>query len=235
MRIAILMTNTDESEFAEQHQKDGEKFTALLQLARPDWRTQVFAVKDGIFPESLEGFDGVLITGSPASVHDCDPWVGRLLDLIREIVAKGLPLFGACFGHQAIALALGGKVERNPGGWVFGRTETEVTDRAAWMQGLPDRIGLYAAHVEQVTKLPDGARILSANAECAAGAFAIGDRVYTTQYHPEMTPNFIAALTEEMQGKLPGDVLAKARASLSARADTEAFAESLALFFEQAQ
>ncbi len=235
MRIAILMTNTDESEFSRQHPKDGEKFTALLHLVRPDWQTQVFAVKDGVFPESLDRFDGVMITGSPASVHDTDPWVGRLLDLIRDIVAKGIPLFGACFGHQAIALALGGKVEKNPGGWVFGRTETELTDPAPWMQDLPGKTGLYAAHVEQVTELPEGARILSGNSDCAAGAFAIGNQVYTTQYHPEMTPGFIAALTEDMQGKLPEDVLDKARASLSAPADTKAFAESLARFFEQAR
>lgn len=233
MRIAILMTNTDESPFARQHPKDGDKFTALLHLVRPDWETQVFSVKDGDFPEYPALFDGVMITGSPASVHDPEPWVGRLMALIRDIVARGIPLFGACFGHQAIALALGGQVGTNPGGWVFGRTETTLTHRKPWMQALPDTLSLYAAHVEQVTRLPDGAQPLSTNPACQSGAFAIGNRVYTTQYHPEMSADFIAALTEEMTEKLPQDVLNTARASLNAPADTDAFAESLARFFEQ--
>ncbi|SEQ14086.1 type 1 glutamine amidotransferase [Thalassovita taeanensis] len=234
MRIAILMTNTDDSPFSDQHPKDGEKFTALLHLARPDWKTQVFSVKDGIFPDDLNGFDGAIITGSPASVHDSDPWVAQLMDLIRQMVADGLPLFGACFGHQAIALALGGKVEQNPGGWVFGRTESQIAARADWMAGLPATLGLYAAHVEQVTQLPKGARILTTCAACPVGGFAIGHAVYTTQYHPEMTPDFIAALTDELADKLPPAVLTQARASLTAPADTVAFAESIARFFEQA-
>jgi GMP synthase-like glutamine amidotransferase len=233
MRIAILVTNTDESPFAQQHPKDGDKFTALLHLVRPDWETQVFSVKDGDFPDDPALFDGVMITGSPASVHDPEPWVARLMAMIRDVVARGIPLFGACFGHQAIALALGGQVGTNPGGWVFGRTETTLTHRKPWMQALPDTLSLYAAHVEQVTRLPDGAQPLSANPACQSGAFAIGNHVYTTQYHPEMSADFIAALTEEMTEKLPQDVLNTARASLNAPADTEAFAESLARFFEQ--
>ena len=49
MKIAILMTNTDESDFAQRHPKDGEKFTDFIQLVRPKWETVVFSVKDGNF------------------------------------------------------------------------------------------------------------------------------------------------------------------------------------------
>lgn len=235
MHLAILMANTDESDFAAAHPRDGAKFTALIHSVRPDWTTRVFSVKDGQFPADLSGFDGAMITGSPASVHDSDPWVADLLALIRRMVAARLPLFGACFGHQAIALALGGQVGPNPGGWVFGRTETRLTDPAPWMSPLPPQAGLYAAHVEQVTALPAGARILTASPECPIGGFALGDHVYTTQYHPEMTPGFIAALIEHLKDDKPAGVIARARASLAEPADTQPFAESIARFFEQAQ
>ncbi|MAS06515.1 MAG: glutamine amidotransferase [Ahrensia sp.] len=234
MHLAILMTNTDESTFAQAHPKDGEKFTALIHAARPDWSCEVFAVKDGVFPEDLSSFDGVMITGSPASVHDGEPWIDRLLELIREIVAAGTPLFGACFGHQAIALALGGKVETNPDGWVFGLTKSDIVDPAPWMAPLGPDLAQYGAHIEQVTEVPANARVLIGSAACPVGGFAIGDRVYTTQNHPEMSSDFVAALIEEYAGKLPEDVVAQARASLSDPADYENFAETIARFFEQA-
>ncbi|MDZ4097005.1 MAG: type 1 glutamine amidotransferase, partial [Paracoccaceae bacterium] len=93
MHIAILMANTDESTFAANHPKDGEKFAALLAPHRPDWRFSVFPVKDGVFPPDPALFDGFIITGSPASVHDPAPWVEKLFVLIRSIVAQGAPLF----------------------------------------------------------------------------------------------------------------------------------------------
>jgi GMP synthase-like glutamine amidotransferase len=235
MHLAILMANTDESDFADCHPRDGAKFTTLIQSVRPDWTTQVFAVKDGEFPADLTVFDGAMITGSPASVHDPDPWIADLLTLIREMNAAHLPLFGACFGHQAIALALGGQVGPNPGGWVFGRTETRITTPAPWMRILPATTALFAAHCEQVTAMPAQARALTTSPECPVGGFAIGTHVYTTQYHPEMSPGFIAALIEHLKDDKPAEVIARARASLAKPADSEPFADSIARFFEQAK
>ena len=234
MHLAILMANTDTSVFADAHPKDGAKFTALIHAVRPDWTTQVFTIKDGECPTDLSTFDGVMITGSPASVHDPDPWIAELLALIRLITAARLPLFGACFGHQAIALALGGQVGPNPGGWVLGRTQTHITTPAPWMTTLPATTALYAAHVEQVTAMPPQARTLTTSPECPVGSFAIGSHVYTTQYHPEMTPPFIAALIEHLAHDKPAEVITRARASLAKPADTRPFAESIARFFEQA-
>lgn len=235
MHLAILMANTDTSAFADAHPKDGAKFTALIHSVRPDWTTQVFAFKDGECPTDLTAFDGAMITGSPASVHDPDPWIADLLTLIRQMTAMQIPLFGACFGHQAIALALGGQVGPNPGGWVFGRTETHLTTPAAWMTPLPATTSLYAAHVEQVTAMPEQARTLTTSPECPIGGFAIGNHIYTTQYHPEMSPGFIAALIDHLAADKPAEVITRARASLARPADTRPFAESIARFFEQAK
>lgn len=227
MHIAVLMTNTDESEFAQGHPKDGAKFTAMIHAVRPDWKVSVFSVKDGEFPADDSRFDGWLITGSPASVHDDEPWIGDLKGLIRKLDADRAPLFGACFGHQAIAEALGGTVGKNPGGWVFGLTETE-------MEGKPIR--LYSSHVQQVLAAPPAARVTGGNTECPIGSFAVGDHILTTQYHPEMSHDFIAALVEEYADDLPASVVAEARRSLGAgKADSREIAERIARFFEDAQ
>lgn len=231
MRIAILMSNTDESTFADAHPKDGDKWQALLAPLCPECSFSVYSVKDAAFPVELCAYDGLIITGSPASVHDLDPWLEQLFQLIRTAVAQKTPLFGACFGHQAIALALGGKVANNAGGWVFGSTETIVTMPAPWMQ--PGPVQQYAAHIEQVTEAPKGAVINMANADCPIGGFNIGTHVFTTQYHPEMTQDFIAALIEELACDKPAEVISRARASLSSAANNNRVAGWIMSFLRQ--
>ena len=234
MQIAVLVTNTDRSDFAALHPRDGEKFRALLQGVRPGWQVTGFDLTLGEFPVTLAGFDGVVIGGSPASVHDQEPWIDRLDRLIRQIVAAGTPLFGACFGHQAIALALGGTVAENPGGWVLGVTTTRITARAPWMTGVATTLRMNAAHSEQVTHLPPGAEVLSGNDDCPHGIYRIGTTVFATQYHPEMTDGFMAALVEEFGPDLPPEIHAKASTSLAPAADTALFAAWIARFFDGA-
>lgn len=229
MHLAILMANTDDSDFAHAHPGDGEKWRRLIARVRPDWQLTTVPVKDGVFPDDPSAFDGFIVTGSPASVNDPDPWVGRLLALIRDLAAARRPVYGACFGHQAIALALGGRVGDNPDGWVFGRVDS--TAALPW-QDTPRALSLYAAHREQVTALPPGARPLGKAEGCPVAGFAIGRHVLTTQYHPEMTPDFIAALVDHLDGTLPPEVIARARASLTAPADD--IAADIAGFFDRA-
>ncbi|MGX9355560.1 type 1 glutamine amidotransferase [Roseobacteraceae bacterium S113] len=238
MHLALLMTNTDESAFAQAHPKDGVKFSALVHTARPDWHVSVFAVKDGVFPTDITAFDGIIITGSPASVHDAAPWVARLLDEIARAYHAGMPMFGACFGHQAIAKALGGSVVPNPDGWAFGLQEMRIEQTPDWLAqaGVADGALLqYGAHIEQVAKMPAGAQVLFSMDHCPNAGFAISDQVFTTQNHPEMTPAFAGALVEEYAEKLGPGVAARARASLGRTPDYAAFSEAIARFFEQAQ
>ncbi len=234
MHIAVLMTNTDESDFAQRHPKDGEKFAALITSVDTDWKTTSFNVKDGIFPESLDKFDGIVITGSPASARDDAAWIKRLNALIVDAFRPSKPMFGACFGHQAIASALGGSIDYNPAGWVFGLTETDVVASPDWAAGLGPKLRQYAAHKEQVTALPEGAEVILSSPVCPNAGFIIDERVYTTQNHPEMSHDFITALVDEFADDLGPSVAQTARASLSQSADTEVYAHTIAQFFENA-
>jgi GMP synthase-like glutamine amidotransferase len=234
MHLAIMVTNTDKSSFAAQHPLDAEKFTRLVHLARPDWQATAFQIHEGQFPMDLDAFDGVLITGSPASTRSGLPWIAPLLELIQQIETAQLPLFGACFGHQAITLALGGSVGKNPNGWVHGLIPNQMRARPTWTQPLPADFKLYGSHSECVTQLPAQARESATSTGLNAGFF-IGNHIWTSQHHPEMSPDFIAALTQEMRDDLGPEHYAQAQNSLSQPADQAAFAESLARFFEQAQ
>lgn len=235
MHIGILVTNTDGSHFAEQHPRDGEKFTRLMKQVRPHWRYPVFNCVAGEFPPQLDQCDGYIVGGSPASVHDAEPWIARLFDLIRSAEADKLPLVGCCFGHQAIAQALGGSVIRNPAGWGFGVATTHVEKQQDWMQPKLADIGLYAAHSEQVGTLPQGAEVYGGSAFCPVGGFVIGRHVMTTEYHPEITHDFFVGLTHAFEKYIGAEVSEEARRQAQVPAQGVIFAEWMARFFEQAK
>lgn len=233
MHIAFLDTNTDRSAFGLSHPSECEKFRALLGGPAPDWRYSDFRVSEGQFPDDLAGYDGVMISGSIASVNDPDAWIARLLDGIRAAKAAEIPVFGACFGHQAIAKALGGEVGKNPQGWVLGPYETHTHAPAIWM----DRGGsmvLQAAHKEQVLRPPPGTRIHAGTEAVPIGHLSIGNRIFGTQYHPELDRDFMAGLFDEMADLVAPEVLDQARDRLSRDVDDARMARWIVAFFEQA-
>jgi GMP synthase-like glutamine amidotransferase len=234
MRLALMVTNTDDSAFAARHPRDAEKFAALIAGVRPGWQVQAFDLPQEGCPADLAGFDGVLIGGSPASVNEDHDWVAPLMELIRQGATAGVPMLGLCFGHQAIARALGGTVGLNPGGWVLGTAETTIVRPAPWMAGDAAPMVLAAAHTEQVTALPPGAEVVGQSAGCEVAMYRVGDRIFACQHHPEMTPDFIAALVEELAPDLPDGVAQAARASLVRGLQGARFAGWAARFFEQA-
>jgi GMP synthase-like glutamine amidotransferase len=231
--IGILLTCVDDSDFAKRFPDDGEKFRQLLQPLRPSWKFTTVPVKDGIFPDSPKSFDGYVITGSPKSVNGDEPWVARLLEFIRQAEAQKVPQFGACFGHQAIAKALGGTVETSAEGWGLGTAATHFDKHTEWMTPRHDHLILYAAHGEQVAALPMGAELLGGDAHCPIGAYRVGAHVFATEYHPEMTPEFMNELLGYLDDKLDAATMNKARATLAHKAQGADFAQWIINFLDQ--
>ena len=236
LRMAVLLTNNDTSAFAAHFPNDGQKVVQLLQPLRPDWSFEVLPVKDGVLPSDPQDFDGYVITGSPASVNDDSlPWVGPLLDFIRAVDAARQPLIGLCFGHQAVARALGGQVARNAAGWGLGTAPTHWQAERPWMQPAQSTTTLMAAHNEQVTHMPEGAECLGGSDFCPIGSMQIGQHIWTTQYHPEMPLVFMQALLGYLTDKLDTHTLARAHASLQQAADVPLFGQWMAQFIEHAR
>ncbi|MEZ5925703.1 MAG: gamma-glutamyl-gamma-aminobutyrate hydrolase family protein [Hyphomicrobiaceae bacterium] len=232
-RIGILMTATDTPPFAAEFPDDGEAFRTLLSPLRPDWQFSIVYVKDGEFPGHAADFDGYVITGSPATVTDDRPWIKRLLGLIREVEAVRIPVAGICFGHQAIALALGGKVERAAQGWGYGVSETRHERFAPWMTPAKETIRLYTAHRDQVTVLPIGAELLGGSDHCPIGSYRVGEHVFTTEHHPEMTAAFMRRLTDHLEDYLEPSIIARARLDIETPQDGGLMARWIVQFLER--
>lgn len=234
--MAVLLTNDDTSAFAAHFPNDGQKVVQQLQPLRPDWSFEVVSVKDGVLPSGPDAFDAFVITGSPASVNDDSlPWVGPLLDFIRAVDVARQPLIGLCFGHQAVARALGGQVARNAAGWGLGTAPTQWHHTRHWMIPAQSSTTLMAAHNEQVTRMPEGAECLGGSDFCPIGSMQIGQHIWTTQYHPEMSLVFMRALLGYLADKLDAATMTRAHATLQQAADVPLFGQWMVQFFEHAR
>ena len=136
---------------------------------------------------------------------------------------------------EAIAKALGGAVTKNPQGWVLGRFETHNHTPAPWMNTAPGPMALHAAHKEQVSAPPPGAQILAGTDTVPNGHMALGRKVFSTQYHPELDHAFMMALFDEMEGEADASVLNAARAGMEGPVDSAQMARWIVAFFEQAK
>ena len=124
----------------------------------------------------------IVLSGGPSSVYaegapSVDP---ALFD-------AGVPVFGICYGFQAMAQALGGTVERT-GLSEFGGTPLEVTETSsALFAGLPDRQSVWMSHGDSVTAAPEGFAVTATSAGAPVAAMeAVDRRLAGVQFHPEV-------------------------------------------------
>jgi len=137
---------------------------------------------------------GVILSGGPASVLDKDAPLAPM-----AIYQAGIPVLGICYGEQAMAQQLGGKVE---GGLhrEFGRAEVELTKPSALTDGVwqvGQRYPVWMSHGDRVTELPEGFAAIGTSANAPIAMIADDRRkFYATQFHLEVvhTPHGAAIL-----------------------------------------
>lgn len=211
---------------AEVEARDGD-YTALYAAMFPDrgYDVRTFSVVDNVFPVGPNVADAWLISGSRHGAYEDHNWIPPLEALIRSIRDAGKPLIGICFGHQIIAKALGGKVEKFADGWAVGRHEYTVGD-------VP--IVLNAWHQDQVVERPEGATLLGSSPFCENAVLAYGPNILTMQPHPEFTASVVEELIKHRSQTVPKPIVARAKAELAEPVDNSIVYEWLASVLEGA-
>ena len=223
MRIGILQTGLAPDALAAESGDYPDMFAQLL--AGNGFTFDTYRVVEMQFPVDVHAADGWLITGSKHGAYEDLPFIPVLEDFIRKVYAAAVPLVGVCFGHQIIAQALGGKVEKFKGGWAVGATDYDFGG---------ETLTLNAWHQDQVTEVPPEARVIASNDFCTNAALIYNDRAFTVQPHPEFRPEFVGGLARTRgRGVVPDALLARATDRLSVPLDNARIAGQIAAFFKQ--
>lgn len=196
LNICILETDHIRPELVEQYHGYGRMFKQLFAQQPIAAEFEVFNVIRGEYPEASRRYDAYLITGSKYDSFGDEPWIQTLREYVLERYAAGDKLLGICFGHQLLALVLGGKTERAAQGWGVGVQQYAVVEQEAWMQPRAEQLSLLIIHQDQVTQAPANATILASNDFCPIAAYRIGDQVLCWQGHPEMVPDYSRSILE---------------------------------------
>jgi GMP synthase (glutamine-hydrolysing) len=131
---------------------------------------------------------GVVVTGSPAMVSDREAWSERAGEWLVRSLEAGTPILGICYGHQLLAQALGGEVGPNPRGREIGTVPLALVPDASddpLLGALGASTSVQVTHVESVLALPDGARVLASSQADPHHVYALGERTWGVQFHPE--------------------------------------------------
>jgi GMP synthase (glutamine-hydrolysing) len=168
-------------------------------------RTMVVDVtRDDILPDYDDVF-GVVITGSHTRVTEHQPWSERTAAWLPGAVDGDLPILGIGYGHQLLAYAAGGTVEDNPNGMEFGSVEVHLRAAArndALFRDFSDPLHVQSVHVQSVTHLPAGARLLASSELDSNQAFRLGTRAWGIQFHPEFNVEIVLEYIQHYQRAL---------------------------------
>ena len=235
LRIGILQVNHDKSEaIGDRFPDDSHRFRDLFDRLETRFRYRVYMTIGGELPETPDEQDGYLITGSPLSaLDDSLPWLAGLLDFIRACDRAKVPLIGACFGHQAIARALGGSLVKRQGGYNIGIESHEFMDTPPCLHARPQMPAFYMFHEDEVAALPPDCSLMARTAGCEIAGFFKGSHILTLQAHPEFHHAFMSALLDQLPDGFDPATLAAARQSLSRPTDGPSFAGWAQAFYAQ--
>jgi GMP synthase (glutamine-hydrolysing) len=161
---------------------------------------------------TLASYDGLLVLGGPMGADDdaTHAWLGPVKALVREARGSGLPTLGICLGHQLIASALGGRVERNPRGQqvgLLGIGWTAAAEGDPLMGPLATPRRGVQWNDDVVTALPDGATLLAETPYGEVQAVRYAPAMWGVQLHPEVDEVILAAWAEDDRDRYDEGVL----------------------------
>ena len=235
MKIGILLVGRASEDLVDEYGTYAEMLIALINTEEQVFEFKTFNILDDEFPKDHLECDGWIVTGSPHGVYEDHSWIPTVSQLINNIYEANLPIFGVCFGHQLIAQALGGHVEKSEKGWGLGLHTYQVNNKPDYMSNLSEEVTLNICHQDQVLRPPQGATVYAKSEFCENAGFYIKDKVLTMQAHPEFLVDFTKALlTARRDVTIPKEFVDPALVGLKNNPDSvqsNQFAKTIRQFF----
>ena len=192
----------------------------------------IFDCQAGQYPDQPELYDFYITTGSRAGVYEHSPWIQQLITFVQLLHEKHKKLIGICFGHQVMAEALGGKVEKSNKGWGIGIATNQIVATPDWMQPATSVLKILASHQDQVVELPPGARVIAQSEFCPYFFVQWSDHFISIQGHPEWQSEYSRALMNYRKDIIPPDTISAAQETLDQPPDNRLFTQWMLHFIK---
>jgi GMP synthase-like glutamine amidotransferase len=203
-RIAVLKADTLLLEISEKTGDLRDIFEQLLVRGGLDLSAVTVEGYDVVtkqeYPSSLQGLNGIIITGSKHNAFENDEWILKLVDFTKRAIESNVKVVGICFGHQIVGRALGAPVGRNSKGWEASITPMKLTQIG--LKVFPELaqyngISLMQMHQDIVSELPAGTELLASTDVCPVQGIYKAQSLLTLQGHPEFTEFIVSTLIEK--------------------------------------
>ena len=185
---------------------------------------RVYDIQNNELPDSATETDGWLITGSKHGVYDDLPWIAPMEQLLRDAYEASVPIVGICFGHQLLAQALGGHVEKFSQGWSVGQVQYQL-------DGETEPTCINAIHQDQVIEPPAEAESFGSTDFCKHAFLRYGEKALTMQPHPEFNDDFTYDLLQtRLEIITPAGTAEKALQNFNTPLSTKRWADQIRNF-----
>ena len=173
--------------------KYGRYLDCIEAVSEPDWAL-------------VSKPDGCIISGSAASVYENLSWSISASNMIESWRSIGVPILGVCYGHQLLAQNAGAQVALNPSGREIGVCQIERIVNDPIFDGLSTQFSVVQTHSDAVLTGVSGGAIIASNANTQNQAMALGERVRSVQWHPEMTAEIIEMYIELREAEIVAEL-----------------------------
>ena len=241
--IGILRADFGGKELISKHGLYHDMFVELFRKVDPELEFKIYDIPQGVKPTRADECDAYIITGSRAGVYENDafPWINELLAILLNISRQGIPQAGICFGHQALALAFGGKVAKSEKGWVVGVNSYQATDAVGSTDEiseisneLPNKFSIIAIHQDQVIAKPPSAEVIATSGFCPIAALlSTRNNFISFQGHPEFSAGLLLEIMDRRADSIGAPKVEEARRSLERPIQEKEIAQTILHFFSQ--